>query len=252
MSDQVKKISLVKTPGYKWAMHIEAGSNKVTGTAEYTDDLDGWKDRVPTIGTVHPESDALLLKSIDPEGMEGEQVLVKLTYESWDSEASYPGRPASTGKIKRTDGEYSESEEPMLTHKRYLPLLAAERTALSEILAGNLYKDEAGKELWEKSIVSELGLSALAKIKAGQTSVITSGFIFVQRFVSKSLDDLELDKVNKIDVPPEPCPAAVAPANFRRMAPKFSQNEDGKTFNIELRWQLSGTQGWDTDHYPAA
>lgn len=247
---RVKHINVVKTESFDWDFEISSGSDRATGTVNYTDNRKGWKKRVPMLNSRHPELSALLLKKIKAKGLEGDLVAVTLSYESNDTDASMPGTGDGPRKPnKKYGGEYSDIEEPLLTNKRYAAVLSdAEKMALTEIMNGNIYKDEAGKDLWEKAVISERGKECLAKIRKGTQSVIQQGFIWVEKLTIKSLAELNLDKIGKIDAPPGGAPTPPG-RNYRYMAPRFDPNEDGETWAAERRWQLSGPGGWDPQLY---
>lgn len=243
-------VNVVKTHDYTWEIEVSSDSNKVTSKLKYSDTFVNWQDRCPALGSAHPDFSGMVLKKIKASRIPGNIVEVELAYESWDVSASYPGRPADTDPITLYDVEIGEGEEPLLAHKRYAELSTAERTALSEILNGNIYKDEATKELWEKAITSERGLEALSKIRKTITSTKVSGLIYIEKKTITSLADIEYAKVNTIQEPPA---GADTPSgyNWLYITPRVTANADGASWQIEKRWQLSGSGGWDAQLYAA-
>lgn len=241
-------VNVVKTHDYTWKMEVSSDSNKVTSKLKYSDAFVGWESRCPQLDSAHPDFAGMVLKKITANRIPGDVIEVELDYESWELTAQYPGRPKGGKTITLYDVEIGEGEEPLLAHKRYATLTAEERTALSEILNGNIYKDEAGKELWEKAVTSNLGKEALSKIRKGITSTKVNSLIFIEKSTIKSLSDIQFSKVNTIQSPPS---GADTPDgyNWLYIAPRVSANADGKTWQIEKRWQLSGSGGWDTQLY---
>lgn len=243
-------VNVFKTHDYTWEIEVSSDSNKVPSKLKYTDSFEGWKDRCPLLDSAHPDFAGMVLKKIKASRIPGNLIEVELNYESWETTAQFPGRPKGGKEIKLYDVEIGEGEEPLLAHKRYASLSEKERTALTEIQNGNIYKDEAGKELWEKAITSDRGKEALAKIRKGINATKVSGLIYVEKSTIKSLADIDYAKVNTIQTPPS---GASTPSgyNWLYITPRVTANADGKTWNIEKRWQLSGSGGWDAELYAA-
>lgn len=244
----VKKINWVKTQGVEWDFELEHGSNTVTGAMSYGDDFEGWLARAPALQSAHPDIPALRLKKIKASREEGDKIKVGLAYECNDPEATYPGR--DRGPQIRYSIEAGGGEEPLLTNKLFHDLTNAEKEAALQLVNSSKGPEDftaaAGK------ITSVNGLKLIAKVRKGIDSYRAFGVVWVERFTTTRLDDVELTKIyTTVSQPPGDCPEAGADYNWLRLPPGVSPHEDGKTWDLENRWELSLFGKWDADLYPA-
>lgn len=247
MSEQ--KISVTQTEGVDWEFEIENGSNKVTAMGTYTDDYEDWMARAPNGGSPHPDFPALRLKKLKGKRTPGLMIEVTLNYEAFSAEFTFPGREA--GKIKRYGIDPSTTEEPLLTNHLFKDLSDAEKEALQELMTSSKSDDDFTKA--SEKVKSEAGLKALGKIRLGIEAYLNPGLVWVERFTTKNLDDLELDKIlTTTDSPPGNIPSTEDERNWLYLAGPASPLEDGEHWDIEKRWQLSEKGKWDPDLYPSS
>lgn len=239
-----EKVSLTQEEGVEWTYKVSAGDNKARSTRTYTDDVTGWESRCPKLGSRHPNFAELFLVDIEARGIPGGMVSVSLIYESVDEEATYPGR--DPGRVKRYDMEVTTEEEHILAHQRYADLSAAEREALLAISNGT-FEDNAGNS-YESKVTSARGKEALAKIRKGITHYLVPGIVWVEKFNTHSLGDLDIANVGNIDSPPGSPPSGGS-RNYLYIGATGSMSEDGESFSVERRWRLSGRNGWDPELY---
>lgn len=240
--------SIVKTEGVDWEFGISVGSNKVTATGTYEDLYVGWLSRAPLMGSAHAELPALELKELKAKRQEGMKIAVTLSYESDDPEATYPN--GESGKVKRYHMEPGAGEEPLLTNHLFKDLTDAEKEAANELASGAKAPADFAKATGV--LTSEAGIKFVQKIRKGIEAYRAPTLVWVERFTTKTLDDVELTKILKTtEAPPGGPPSAGATRNWLRLAPAVTPNENGKTWNIENRWELSLPGKWDPDIYPA-
>lgn len=140
----------------------------------------------------------------------------------------------------------SVSEEPLLSHRRYKMLPEFEVEALRFIIAGK-DKDEEGNKMRD-FIESEKGLEALAKIERGESSYYSPKITWKEKWVRKhGVASIELYKVGCIDTPSGPAPGLGSMRNWLRNG--VTQNQEGKSYTIEMEWLASNPGGWDPDIY---
>jgi len=249
-SANVVKRNVVKLDQVEWEFSISASSNKVTAKGVYQDDYPSWMSRMPDTNSPHPEIPALLLMEIKATRIPGDMITVSLSYECTDPDAEYPGR--KKGPIKRYHMEPSAGEEPLLTNDIFADLTDPEKEAAQELLASSRTSEDFTKA--GTILTTEAGLLVLEKVRKGAEAYRSPGLIWVERFTTNNLDDVELPKILKTtDTPPGPCPDAGADdRNWLRLAPTVNPHDDGKTFDIENRWELSLPGRWDPDFYPAS
>jgi hypothetical protein len=103
------------------------------------------------------------------------------------------------------------------------------------------------------ALTSEAALKFLAKVRKGIEAYRSPTLFWVERFTTNTLDDVELPKILKTTAaPPGNAPAAGTERDWLRLPPQVSPQEDGETWDIENRWELSLPGKWDADLYPAA
>jgi hypothetical protein len=171
-------------------------------------------------------------------------IRVTLNYESRNTEASYPGR--EPGSVKRYDMELSTSEEHLLTHERYGLLTTDEREALS-MLIDHVRVDEDGESNVDK-VTSDDGKEALAKIRRGVSHFLNPGLVWTERFSTGEIGDVDLTNLGRISDPPGN-PPDDSVHTWLYIGASARNSEDGKTWEVERRWLLSGVGGWDEDLY---
>lgn len=244
-SEKVKKINLAKREGVEWDVEFDIASNKVTGTAVYTDDFEGWMGRAPDGKSPFPEIPSLRLRKIKGIREEGLKVKVVLSYENHDPEATYPGRAA--GKIKRYTIEPSSGEEPLLTFHTLKDLDPDVKEVLAELLASARTKADFLKATTGVGEDAQ-GLLVIDKVRDGRESYLHAGIMWVERFQTKDLDDLECENFFKIvaasAVPGDP-PSLAAGANWLYVPGTATPNADGESWEMERKWQASNEGGWD-------
>lgn len=242
----VNKIAVVKTPTADWKYSIKLGEDKATASGSYKDDYQGWTNRIPILGTAHPDIPGMILIEIDATREEGDQIKVDLKYESSAGTAQYPGRPPSAQNQKRYGLEITNGEEHILTADIYgdnLPV--AELEALMAIANG------PSKEEYEEQkalVTSALGLAALAKIRTGFIARKSSGLIWVEKSTTENLADVEYARIDTIYTPPG-LPNPVAGKWLYRGTPA-TETAEGGFYDLEKRWEFAPL-GWDTDIYAA-
>lgn len=244
----VKKINLLKTESVDWTFEIEFGKASIPGMITYCDDYENWLTRTPAAYSDHPTIPALKLKKLSGSRIEGDMIKVTLLYECNDPDAEYPGRPK--GKIKRYHMEPGAGEEPLLTNFLFKDFTTAEQEAAGKLLASS--KGAADYAEAATALTSAAGTKFIAKVKKGIEAYRSPTLIWVERFTTNNLDDVELTKLLKTtNSPPGDCPSAGGDRNWLRLAPAVSANDDGATWDIENRWELSLPGKWDPDFYPA-
>ncbi len=245
----VQKINLAQTYTSDWELELEAGSNKVLGKLSYEDDYEDWMTRAPNIGSAHPDISALLLRKIKAERLQGDIVKVKLEFENNDPTATYPGR--DPGAIKRYSLETSLTEEPLLRHDAFKDLTETEMVALQELLSSSKLTEDFTKAA--RTVTSAAGLKAIEKIKKGIEAFLNPGMVWVERFSTKDLEEIDLGKIRTTtSTPPGPCPSSGSERNWLYMGGNANPSSDGEVWDIDKKWQLSEKGKWDSDLYPAA
>lgn len=241
------QIALDRVEGVEWEYSASTSSDKATSTIAYTDRFDGWMGRAPMGGSPHPDLPGMVLVELDSKMIDGGLIRVICKFETNDFSLSYPGR--SPKGAERFDMEVSTAEEHILTHPRYSDLSEDERRALYH-LANASDTDESGAK-WEDMVTTEKGLEVLAKIRKGNTHYLEPRLVWTRRFNLRSVSQVDLDKVGKIDTPPGGAPVDGS-RNYLNMGLAARQDDDAKGFNAEQRWELSGPEGWDPDLYGEA
>lgn len=242
----------------EWNYEDEASGKGGKLTASYEDDADGWQDRLPAYDTGPPadvgaEFAGFFLQSRRAKREAGDKVVVTLSYESVLPVDKDPEDPEENVPIPRYSMAVSLGEEPILTHERYLDLPTAEKIALKQILSGELYKTEEGKEKWSDDVASTAGLEVLAKIEKGTTAHREPGVIWRERKRipwASLADECQLSLVRRINAPPGGAPVG-GDRNYMYLGPQFEQDESGQFADLERSWELSGVNGWDPDLYAA-
>ena len=243
-----KHTNVKKTPESDYKFDVAEGDQKARVTGSYKDAYEGWKTRCPLLKSPHPDDATMGLVKISAAREDGNVIKVSLEYESYTWEATYPGRPASDERIKRYDCELSTTEEPLLTNGRFAELGDGERVALANLLNGQETKEGGGS--WADDVTSELGLHALAKVRKGISAYLEPGFVWIERYVTENLEDLEMTKCGEIMDPPGPRPAPGSERNYLYLGATASNTDDGEKWNVERKWRLSGKGKWDDLYYP--
>lgn len=243
------KINLQKTFTPVWTYRVKLGENKPSASIEYEDDFTGWGGRAPDLGSAHPDLSGLVLVEIDAARAEGNKIAVRLKYETYSSTATYPGRPAAEEPVKRYDFEIPTGEEILLANPFFAALTDTERTAVQNIINGTEAKEDGA--LYEEDLTSELGAKALEKIRKGITHYLEPGFIWIERFNTEDLADVDITKTGEIMDPPGPRPNPGENRDYLYLGATGKNSEDGTTWEVERRWQLSGKGKWDADLYAA-
>jgi hypothetical protein len=241
------QIDLKKTECVDWSLKIVAESNKVSGGFAYTDKFEGWFSRAPTLNSAHPDVPALKLTEISPTRQDGGLVKVSLSYECNDPDATYPGR--EKGKIKRYSIEPTEGEEPLLTFHKLVDLIDASKEAIGQLLSSS--RTPADFAAATAAIGADpLALFAVDKIRDSRETYLDGGLVWVERFMTKDLNDLELSKHLKIyaDPPGDP-PTLPEGCNWLYKAGPAAPQDDGESWEIEKRWFASNPGGWDDWFY---
>lgn len=242
-----RKINISKTQSVEWEFEIDFSATTVPASLSYTDNFEGWLSRAPVAWSAHPDIPALLLKKIKGSRQEGGLIKVTLSYENNSASTDYPGR--KRGPIKRYHMEPGAGEEPLLTSYLFKDLTETEREAALEFLAS-----PKSPEDWTNAkakLKSTGAVKLLEKVRKGIDAYRSPTLIWVERFTTSDLDDVDLPKILKTTSnPPGDCPAATE-RNWLRLPPSVSPHDDGKNFDIENRWELSLRGNWDEDLYPA-
>lgn len=246
-----KHISITKENTETWRGEIRLGSDKAKFTTSYTDDFEGWEDRVPYLGSAFPDYSGAILVAILPNRQAGNLIEVTLEYESSGKGAKKPGRPpGEEGPIKRYSGRPSLESVSILAAPRYKDLEKIEQIAIQQIINGEVDKDDG--TAWEDDVTSLLGTECLKKVRKGITDFREPGFQWIEKMTSENLVDFELSKIGKIDTPPGDAPQG-GNRNYMRLPGSLDQTEDGTAWDMERAWEMSGENGWDEDLYgPAA
>jgi hypothetical protein len=251
MSDSstlVVKHNVQKTIEEGWTYKASAGSEKVSITGSYKDNFKGWMDRCPNFGSAEPSIPGMVLVDIIASEEPGDMIKVSLVYEQ-TLKGDYPGRGKDHDTIKRYSVELSNGEEHILSHNRYGSNLEdIELKALFAISNGTETKDE-GAGNYADDITSELGLECLAKVRKGTVARKSCGIIWVEKFNTENLSDIEYSKFLKTELPPG---GVGGSANkWLYLGTPATESEQGGIFSLEKRWEYS-PDGWDAELYPPA
>lgn len=246
-SANVKKHNVVKLEAVDWEFEFELGSNKVIASGAYQDDYDNWWKRMPSLGSEHPDVPPLLLKKIKGKRKDGWLIDVTLSYESHDPDLTYPGREKQ--KIKRYTIEPGGGEEPLLTFAKLKDLDVQSQEALGELLGSSRTRDDFARATAAIG-ANPLALFALEKIRKGIDAYRHSGIVWVERFSTSKLEDMECGKFYTIEteVPGSPPPLAEG-ANWLYIPGSATPHDNGKTWDMERRWEASLPGGWDEWFY---
>jgi hypothetical protein len=243
-AELVAKRNVVKTITSEWKYSIGASDQKATASGSYKDNFEGWTDRCPLLGSEHPDIPNMILINIDASREDGDVIKIDLKYES--NQLAMPGRPGGSETIKRYAVELSNGEEHILTHTRYEDLDEIERTALFNISNGT----ETGENgAYANAIKSDLGLECLAKIKKGNVARKNAGVIWVEKFITEDLSDINFPNFNKTELPPGGVGGAAE--NWLYIGTGAIEEAAGEIYSIEKRWEYKADE-WDEDLYPAA
>lgn len=253
MSAVKKTGTTSKTWQAGWTYTDSAGGEGASLIAFYEDNLSGWQSRLPAVSSAAPaelgsEFAAFKVARRKVLEMEGEKVRVEVVF---NAGFRVDQNPAEDDPVPRYSMAVSLGDEPILTHERYESLPDNEREALRQILSGEKYKTEEGKEEWEAEIESAPGLEVLAKIKKGVSAHREPGLIWRERkriLFSQLNSESQLDKVRRIDTPPGSPPGG-GNRDYMYLGPQLDQDETGEFADLVREWELSGPEGWDPDLY---
>lgn len=248
----VKKINLTKTESVEWEFESEDGSDEVNGSLSYTDDFEGWQSRAPLFKSVHPDFPGMKLKKINGIRIEGGQVKIKLSYKATSETAEYPGRDPSAepSTAKRYSIEAPTTEEPLLTFHGFSSLSDEMKQTLQELMQSSKSKEDYEKA--EEVIGDdEIGNKVLEKIRKGYEGYLNPGIVWVERYKTKDLATVELNKVGNIYGTVPGSPPDIGSRTWLYVGLTANQNDenDGEYWDIERRWQASERGGWDEDLY---
>lgn len=252
-------MSVTKSAGFvqswqaEWSYEDSGEGQGASVVAKYDDDADGWEARVPARGSVPPaevgaEFSEFRRKGVRASRQAGEKVEVSVTYESRLAVEEDPG----PDEVKRYSMQITLSEEPLLTHPRYADVPEDELTALTQIIAGQVYKTEEGKERWSADVVTVRGLEALEKIDKGVVAYLDPKLIWREsyRIDWKDLDEeVEVAAVGNIDAAVPGDPPTGGDRNYLYIGAQADQDESGEFGDLVNQWQLSGRDGFDEDLY---
>jgi hypothetical protein len=249
-AELVVKKQVTKTITSDWKYSVGAGEEKATLTGSYKDDFAGWGDRCPLLNSASADIAGMVLVHISASREEGDIVKVELKYEATLHSSTYPGRDPAGGIIKRYALAGSDGEEHILTHSRYEDLPEEEIKALFAISNGTEGKDEGGA--YADDVTSELGIECLAKIRKGTVARKSTGMVWVEKFNTSDLNDLDRGNINKTMLPPGKAVDFGGEAkNWLYLTPNATEEAEGNVFAIEKRWEYSA-DGWDLEMYPPA
>ena len=248
-ADLYQHINVTVYESYEWGYTMDGSSQTVTGYVTYRDNKSGWMSRVPSEWSSHPEIEALLLRKISATGEAGNVVKVRLDYENNSSTATYPGREA-VNPIKRYHVEPGGSEEHILTNEIFAPLTDAEKQAALALIESS--KTSADFATAAETLTSTEGLLLLEKVRGGIQAFRAPSLVWVESFTTDTLDDVELSKIYKTTTSPPGNPPTASDRNYLYLPPSVTPNADGTTWNLEKRWELSLSGGWDPDFYPSS
>lgn len=241
-----RKINIKKTESVEWECEFDFNSNKVPASICYVDDFAGWIGRAPKAFSAHPDIPELALVKIKGSRLDGNLIKVTLSYESNNPEATYPGREPQL--VKRYALEPTTGEEPLLTNAIFKDISDAEKESIQQLIASS--KTRADFATAETAVASEAGKKAISKIRKGTEAYLNPGLVWTERFTTKNLDDLDLGKIlTTTNKPPGPCPSSGSERNWLFLSGPASPHDDGRSWDIEKRWQLSEKGKWDTDLY---
>ena len=244
MSDfqNVRMRNVVKTEGVKWKFKTNAASDKATSRLEYTDEFEGWASRCPLIGSSDPYLPTLTLVDVDAERIPGGQIKVVLLFEARGATADFPGKRAG-GPVERYEVRFQDGEEHILSHSIADGLSDDEIKALFNISNGS-ESDEVGTK-WDTLVTSDDGLKILAKIRKGNTQVVSGSLFYIARKTITDLNQLEYSKLKTIQTPPGNPGGS---GNWLYKTASAPSDADGLTYELERVYQYS-PDGWDPDLY---
>lgn len=194
---------------------------------------------MPRPGTPHPEIPFITLDNASAQVSEGDLAQITCNYAGTENTTNDPSKTTYTLGL-------SLSEEPLLSHKKFKDLDAAEVEALQAIISGK-DKDSSGTPYKDK-VTSTLGLKALAKIQRGQTSYYSPKVTWRQATVRKtSAASSDVNKIGRIDEPDGRQPTL--PDGRDWLFNGVTQTQEGSSYRIEREWIASDRGGWDPDIY---
>lgn len=245
-NEKITAINLLPTQSVDWDLEISADTNKITSTLAYEDDFKGWLSRAPVIRSNHPDVGTLLLRKIKGVRQEGYKIKVTLTYECNDPSATYPGR--EPGKIRRYTIEPQTGEESLLTFRKLKDLDLSSKEALQILFSSGRTKNDFDQAAFDLLTAGDdpNANEAYKLIKNGTEAYEHAGIMWVERFSTKDLDDLQCAKFYKIDadVPGSP-PTLADGRNWLYVPGTATPNADGESWEMERRWWESLDGGWD-------
>lgn len=244
----MNKVNLSKRDEVTWEIEISAASDTIPSKLAYTDDFENWIERCPDLKSEHPDFSQLKLVKIKATRLPGLQVRVELDYEcTLGSKSVDRGEfPVKDDEpVKRYDMELGSAEEPLLAATRYKDISTAEREALSYLMQGTEVSDDGQK--WATKVVSVLGNEALDKIRKGRSAYKSNTLIWIERFQTEDISKLAVG-LNRIQDPPGDPPKG-GDYNYLYIGATTTNSDDGLTWSVERRWELSDAKGWDPELY---
>lgn len=252
MKTHEKKIDLTKTESVEWDFEMDFASSTVPAVLTYTDDFDGWMKRVPEGYSSHPEIPVLTLKKFKGTRLEGGMIKVTLNYECSDPSAEFGFR--GKGPIKRYNLEPSSGEEPLLTFHKLDEVSDDIKEALGELVASSRKREDFAKALAAISAggpPEPLALLAIEKIRKGIEGYRHAGIMWVERFMTTNINDMDCAKFFTIQTPPGNPPELVGGANWLYVPGTADVQSNGRSWEMERRWEASLKGGWDDWLYAA-
>jgi hypothetical protein len=251
-AELVVKNRVAKTITSDWKYSIGAGEEKATLTGSYKDNFAGWQDRCPVLNSDSPDIAGMKLVHLEANREEGDVIKVDLKYEATLHSNAYPGRHPEGGVIKRYAFAGSDGEEHILTHTRYAELDATEQKALFNISNGTEGKEESeGGGSYADDVYSELGLECLAKIRKGTVARKSTGMIWIEKYTTDDLTEIDRANILKTMLPPGKAGELGDIENWLYLTPNATEEAEGEVFALEKRWEYSAN-GWDLEMYPPA
>lgn len=249
----VRKTNVLKTRDFTWDYEASAKDDKAKSVLKYRDDFTGWASRCPKFYSAHPDIPGMQLVDIKAKKLEGEQIEVTLDYEVMDWTAEYPGRSPGDKATERFYIDPSLSDEPVFTFTKFADLSDEMKAALRDYQASdrtdNDYNVCNGVVGGDENALAFL--NALAK---GQESWRAPRVVWVRKRSVKSISELPLDLIGKIDDPPQDKdgnPDTPDGYSWMYLAPTVTPSADGRTYDVEERWERSDEGGWNEFFYTA-
>jgi hypothetical protein len=248
------KLNVIKAFDSTWEYEASAKDDKAKAVIAYKDDFAGWASRCPKFYSEHPDLPGLQLVDLKAKREDGDQIKVNLFYEVVDWTADYPGRSAGQTPTDRFYIDPSLSDEPILTFHKAEDLTEEELNALRVYQNSDRTQadyDTAAAVLAESANGSEF----FDAIASGQEAVRIPRVIWIRKRSVKNLNQIAFSKIGKIDDPPkdkDDNPETPSGYNWMYLPPIVNPSADGRTYDVEERWERSDESGWKTFFYGPA